>query len=436
MSLKPTTLKNSFNDVFNQYRSPTTGVMLEARQKTAARAEDTECLPVPVEENSLQRQLRPAYGKGEPEPKTIGNHPDFDDLAGTGLARTAPIVTLFMDIESSTRLNLWYRPDEVMLIKNAFLRTAIELIHSFDGHVHRIMGDAVMAFFGRDGQKPEDAVVDAINCGSALWLFVKSTVIPALKLEGYDEDFGMRVGVDYAPAAYWSSHGFPGVDEVSATAFEVDAASKLQGAAGRNQVMLGQRLLEFIDLPAVVTQDKRVIRDGKQTTVPYLMPNHSLEDGSKHNYRQALLNVEEYLRCSPLAEAAAEIIGDRRMQPLQVDMTIHEEPDAPAITEYSPVSLVLPKDHMIRFSLKLPFHPQLPMTVEFRVENHGSQAQAENSGATGDHNKTYELTSYPKSRPIVHWERLAYRGLHYMTITVRDRSKTTVASRRVGVFIE
>ena len=53
-----------------------------------------------------------------------------------------------MDMEGSTRLNLLHSPSEVARIKNAFSRMAMEVVKAFDGHVHRIMGDAVMAYFG------------------------------------------------------------------------------------------------------------------------------------------------------------------------------------------------------------------------------------------------------------------------------------------------
>ncbi|MEO1128488.1 MAG: adenylate/guanylate cyclase domain-containing protein [Planctomycetota bacterium] len=344
-------------------------------------------------------------------------------------------MTLFMDIESSTRLGLWYEPAEVAQIKNAFICTAIELVHAFDGHVHRIQGDAVMAFFGGAKVKSEDAVVDALNAASTLWLFVKSTVIPMLKAEGYDEDFGIRVGIDYAPDAHWRSFGYPGVDEFSATAFQVDAAAKLQSAAGRNQIMLGQTLVEHLDIPDVITDTKTVFRDGDHQQEVYLLPNHTLPNGSRHNYRQVLLRAEEYLRCSPLAEAATSYTGDPNLQPIQLKMTVHQEEDGPALDEYASSSLVLPKGRHIRFAVSLPFRPRLPYTVTFEVENHGKQAHALAGDSYDNHTTVREIKSTRQHDNIVHWEHTAYRGLHYMTIVVKDCSKT-LARRRVGVFIE
>ena len=78
----------------------------------------------------------------------IGNHPDFEYLNGTTNVAYNSITTMFMDIDNSTRLGIILPLEDVFLIKNAFIRTAIDIINSFNGHVHRIMGDAVLAFWG------------------------------------------------------------------------------------------------------------------------------------------------------------------------------------------------------------------------------------------------------------------------------------------------
>ena len=391
---------------------------------------------MPVEQDSLQGDLRQVFGKEPATPSPIGTHPDFTDLVGSTEGRYCPIVTLFMDIESSTRLGLWYNHDQVAQIKNAFLCTAIEMAHAFDGHVHRIMGDAVMVFFGGEDDKPEDAAINAINCASSLWYFVKSTVIPILKKEGYDEEFGIRVGVDYEPEAFWSAFGFPGVEEVSATGFGVDASSKLQHAAPRNQIMLGQGLLDLLDLPDEVTRIKEKIRNGEKEDRPYLLPNHSLPNGNAHNYRQAILRVEDYLRYSPLADVVGELTGDARVNPLAVKVTVHDGRDGAYLHDYKAASMVLPKDLALQFTVSLPYQPLLPLTLQFKVENHGQEAFERNGEDLGNHETPKTIRRYKPHQEITHWEDLSYRGLHYMIITARDAQNTVVGRRRIGVFIE
>jgi len=260
-------------------------------------------------------------------------------------------------------------------------------------------------------------------------------VIPTLQREGYDEDFGIRIGVDYAPDAYWSSFGYPGVDEVSATGFGVSAAAKLQHAAGGNQIMLGQKLVEFLDLPETVTKVKTVQRNGTDEPEPFILPNITLRDGKPHNYRKVLLRAEEYLRCGPLAEAASKFTGDPNLQPLRLTMSVYKEKGGTPLAGYSAASLVLPKKHWIRFDLSLPFQPMFPYKVTFEVENHGREAVADAGEKCGNHSSEQVVSTAAQHRNLVHWEHTAYRGLHYMTITVSNSSRV-VARRRVGVYIE
>ena len=147
-----------------------------------------------------------------------------------------------------------------------------------DSHVHRIMGDAVLAYFGGPGQKAEQGAIDALNCASVLRYFVENSVVPRLNEEGFDEAFGIRIGIDYGPKekVLWSSYGYPGMNEVTATSFHVDVASKLQHAAGKNQIMLGQSIIEFLDLPEELLRMKTHDRDGSAVDDPYISPNLSL----------------------------------------------------------------------------------------------------------------------------------------------------------------
>ncbi|MNH08763.1 Adenylate and Guanylate cyclase catalytic domain protein [compost metagenome] len=135
-----------------------------------------------------------------------------------------------MDIKGSTKLGLIYSPEEVFFIKNSIIRCAIETIRAFDGHVHRIMGDAVLAFFRSDGESARNAAIDALNCGCYLVEFMRQHVAPKLR-ENDVGDVGIRVGIDYGQHddVLWGMYGFQGSSEVTATSLLTD--NKLRGAA-------------------------------------------------------------------------------------------------------------------------------------------------------------------------------------------------------------
>ena len=247
----PRPFVDAFAEMYDRYRQTPARV----KSATALRQDSVVGEVQLVPEYSIQHLIRPLYGKGAPTPAQIGDHPDFQNLSGTDSTERHAITTMFMDLEGSTRLSRFRDLEEVYRIKNAFIRAAIEVVRSFDGHVHRIMGDAVMAFFGGRRTSSEQGAIDGINCAAVLSHAVKTVVIPTLG----DDKLGVRIGLDYGGEndVLWSSYGYPGVEEVTATSFNVDVAAKLQHAARRNRVMIGQSIKEFLVFSRQPAQDQR-----------------------------------------------------------------------------------------------------------------------------------------------------------------------------------
>jgi hypothetical protein len=187
-----------------------------SEQKQEERSSD---IVKPVDTGPLQEVLRPLFDKGESENSSIGGHPDFQHLENTNRVEYGAITTLFVDMEGSTRLGLLNDPKQTFIYKDAIIRSAIEIIEAFDGHVHPIMGDAVMAFFGRQGDPTETGVIDGVNCASTLAVFFESVVRPNLEGIGLSGQQGIRIGIDYGPEeeVLWSSYGMEDTSEVTAT---------------------------------------------------------------------------------------------------------------------------------------------------------------------------------------------------------------------------
>lgn len=388
-----------------------------------------------VPQNQYQKLLRPIFGKIGVNPPSIGDHPDFEHLRGTDREEFCSVTTLFMDMEGSTRLNLLHSPSEVARIKNAFIQMAIEVVKAFDGHVHRIMGDAVMAFFGGRGTRSEVASIDAINCASVLQLLVRRVVVPFLEKEGFGNEFGIRIGLDYGPAdrVLWRSYGFPEMEEVTATSFFVDVASKLQHAAGRNQIMIGSSLRGLLDFPEELLAVKTAVRNGEEVKLPFLLPNLTNRDGQSIDYRQHVLRWDSYLIFSPLADGLSEegIAGLPK-----VSATIHSERHGQEEGPFVSGCSLGGKGKALRFRIgKLPFMPQLPYVVKCIVENHGDEARNA-AQDLGNHESVYTIEKQDDHREILHWEDLAYRGLHYLTVEVRKKCGALIARRKFGVYVE
>jgi len=411
----------------------------------------TASLPAgPQEEFLLQQYIRPLYGKTGINSHPIGTHPDFLELEnndGSGIFHYT--CTMFIDIKGSTRLNLLYSPEEVHKFKNSVLQVCIETVRAHDGHVHRLMGDAVLAFFGGKATEKEDSVADAINCAMTLRTLVDHSIKPWMDENGFESDqFGIRVGVDFGDDEHvlWAGYGYGTVGEVTATGLSVDMASKLQGKAGKNQLMLGQGLLDFVDWPSEYSETKTKKRDGSAVSQPIVTPNLTNKDGTGLNYRMRLLSHESYLKLSPLpTDVRARVCGNDVKDHPAFNLTCIANENGSEFN-YISTSKFLNKNVGLTFRLQVMVNGSrlnTPLTATFSVLNYGKEADDKKD--TEERRTTYTL--YKKRRsgygggyePYIvkeHSETTLYRGLHTMECSVRDASGVVLYRNWVGVLIK
>jgi class 3 adenylate cyclase len=378
-------------------------------------------------EFGIQEAIRGLFGKKRTNAHSIGGHPDFQHLDTPGMTDYGFNVSLFLDIKGSTKLGLVYSPEEVFFIKNTIIRCAIETIRAFDGHVHRIMGDAVLAFFRSDGISARDAAIDAINCGCYLVEFMRQLVAPKLRDNNVAEDVGIRVGVDYGQHhdVLWGMYGFQGSSEVTATSYFVDVAAKLQQSAPRNRVMIGESIRSLLDIHDGMTELKRI--NSGEAVEQYVMPNYTGADGKPVNYKKYVLKQEKYFSLLPKPEwndAPIKITALLKAK----NNVIYQDPEV-----YHACSRALSKGMGIDFKAKffLPYTTE-KVQVRFRVKNHGQEA-GDDLGYEVDVDAQYnrERGEYWAS----YWRDTAYTGLHYMVVSVLVNGRTERKGQEFGVYV-
>lgn len=429
--------KNNYNKEFiSRTTSETPNFYSENIEKSASSKKNYSPKSDLVPALSIQTMLRPLYGKIGVNNPYIGNHPLFEHLKGTNKKEYSNTITFFMDLQNSTRLGSIYEPEDVQYIKNTFIRATIEFVKCFDGHVHRIMGDAVMAFFPSINKKWEDGIIDALNCASFITYFVESFIIPDLVSQGYKEEtLGMRIGIEFGEEVLWSSYGYPGMDEVTATSFYVDIASKLQHSAGRNQIMIGEALKTYIDFPDKLTNLKTNENGDLEPEIDLKFLDDS---GTAVKHRQFLLNWKEYLNFSP---AMNNLNTNKILQSLGIEFyvtcEICESKDLSTKEEtYISCSKILKKNKWINFTLhcnksKIKTILNSIYKIRFQVKNHGLEVKDE------DKKRNSETFDYKFEERFPHWEHSLYRGLHFMNINIFDSIKQIdIYNIKFGVFIE
>ncbi len=442
-----------FGDLYDSVSARSTEIAVtKAMNSTSlSMTESLESIPVgPQEEYLLQTQIRPYFGKAGINNTPIGTRPDFINLEGAHEGTEKHYVcTIFVDIKGSTRLSLLYPLETVFLFKNAVIKTCVETIRSLDGYVHRIMGDAVMGFFGGNNIDKEDAIADAINCSVVLRSILEESIKPWMEKNGLDaKDFGFRIGCDFGDddEVLWGSFGYQNVGEVSATGLAVDMASKLQSLAGKNQTMLGQGLLDYVNWPDKYSKIKQKEKNGGLVNLPVVTPNLTDTNGDPINYKMRQLAYHNALEISALPRSfRSNIDGSKVIDNLAINYKCYTIIDDVKI-EYISASKFLDKDISLLFEVVANTNNRLsfPLKASFIKTNHGldtpederdleQEARVKNISKrrTDSYNKAPAMFSTVNMD-----EYTSYRGLHTMKCEITDNNGHLLFRDWIGVMIK
>ncbi len=163
---------------------------------------------------------------------------------GGAVERERRIVTiLFCDVKGSTALGEERDPEEVMEIMNGAFDSLIEPVYRYEGTLARLMGDAILAFFGAPIAHEDDAVRAVL---AALAIQDKLTAFAAQleKTRGI-KGFAVRVGINTGTVVV----GEVGSDlrvEYTAMGDAINVASRLENAAAPGTIVISDKTARLV----------------------------------------------------------------------------------------------------------------------------------------------------------------------------------------------
>lgn len=212
-----------------------------------------EALNMRLPKNQLQPSLQilaSQFGVTPDFRQKLGLHPDFAHLKGTP-DRTEKhyIVSMFVDIKGSTNMFRNYIPETVLVINNTIQRAAIHTCLMLGGYVHRLQGDGLFVYFGGKNMFIQEAVKRSLIFSSMFTYFVKTDIKQLFNEQDIDAVF-TRIGIDlgYDEDVLWSLAGLGEISEVTTCSLHTSLASKMQGYAESNGIVVGDNIVkEAID---------------------------------------------------------------------------------------------------------------------------------------------------------------------------------------------
>jgi class 3 adenylate cyclase len=146
------------------------------------------------------------------------------------------ITVLFCDVVNSTTLAGHFDPEEWAEIMNEAFHYMIAPIQEYDGMVGRLMGDAVLAFFGAP-QAHEDDPQRAVLAG----LGIVNGIRPFCNrfADDYDLEFNVRVGINTGPVVV-GEIGSSQTQEYTAMGDAINLAARMEQTAIAGTVQISE----------------------------------------------------------------------------------------------------------------------------------------------------------------------------------------------------
>src|ERR687885_473865 len=185
------------------------------------------------------------------------------------------VTVLFADVADSTAMGERLDPEQVIEIMNgafAFLNVAVA---KYDGTVARLMGDAVLAFFGAPIAHEDDAE-RAVR--AALEIQAAAKEYAQVTKRDYGVDFNVRVGINTGLAVL-AVVGDEIKTEYTAMGDTTNVAARLQSAAAPGSVLISadtyhlvKELFEFKPRGAIEVKGKSTPIETYKVLAPRAVP--------------------------------------------------------------------------------------------------------------------------------------------------------------------
>ena len=163
---------------------------------------------------------------------------------GRSVGERRVVTILFFDMEGSTTMAEVLDPEDVMNIMNAAFKVLIEPVFKYEGTLARLMGDAILAFFGAPVAHEDDPVR---ACRTALEIIdAARNYADHLERERGIRGFDVRVGINTGLVVV----GEVGTDlrvEYTAMGDAVNLAARMESSAEPGTILLTDETFKLIE---------------------------------------------------------------------------------------------------------------------------------------------------------------------------------------------
>lgn len=218
---------------------PFDGAELQSIVKSLLRLKETEQkvkdLNKHLSENVLKRYLHPKLVDD-----IVNGVVKLDDTP-----KIKSITILFSDLCDFTDSSQQLGARNMAKILNEYLTEMSKVIFEAGGNIDKFIGDSIMVLFGApNDMSHDDQVKNALECSKKMHLALER-LNEKWSSEGKPE-FKMRIGIHHGPAIV-GNFGSPVRSDYTAIGQTVNIASRIEAAAGNNEVLVSETIRDFLN---------------------------------------------------------------------------------------------------------------------------------------------------------------------------------------------
>ena len=143
------------------------------------------------------------------------------------------LTILFTDLTGYTRMMEKYDPEDVQALMASIVRSSVQIIEAYNGHIERIIGDEILGLFGLPKAHEDDAI-RAIKAAREIHDTVRNIKPTAFSLS---EPMAMHTGINTGLVVTARTAPIDGTFDLSGDA--VNIASRLSDMARPHEILVG-----------------------------------------------------------------------------------------------------------------------------------------------------------------------------------------------------
>jgi adenylate cyclase len=242
------TREKSDEELYKYYHGPEEGLIDQVQQKRqSGQLFDLETLL-----NQRQDRLWEALEERYQYNTSIKRSQDF---LLKHVSSKVPLVVMFVDLVGSTELSMTLTAEKLVTIITAFSREVSSVIESYDGHVLKYVGDAVITFFPSSFNKYL-ACDRSFECAESILNVIKNGINPILDRMGYPE-LSVKVGMDEGENVI-VQYGYDRSSPIDILGYSMNVAAKITSLTAANKISVGEDVFELLH-PRIQSRFKRLL---------------------------------------------------------------------------------------------------------------------------------------------------------------------------------